>query len=135
MIRRSKFVLSIAAILVLSAGLVVGRLWTRLMPSAPGPDHGRGWFIEQLNLSSDQRQKMDAIWANTKQQVDKMSDRRHALDKERDEAIRTLLTAEQMAAYDSIFDIYHTKRAEYDHDRQKLFDDADEQTRKLLTSD
>jgi Spy/CpxP family protein refolding chaperone len=133
--RRSTIFLSAAAVLVLSAGLVVGRLSAHLPMAARPIDHNRGWLPDTLDLTPDQHQKMDAIWADVKQQMDKNGDRRRALDRERDNAIRSLLTPEQLTAYDKIFDGYHAHRADLDKERGQLFRTANERSRALLTAD
>ncbi len=134
--RRSTILLSTASVLVLSAGLVVGRLSAHLPVTASrGADHGKGWFSDTLGLSPDQKSKMDGIWSEVRQQVDKMGDRRHGLDHDRDVAIRGLLTPEQSTAYDKIFADYHERRAELDKNRDKLFHDANDRSRALLSPD
>ena len=133
--RRSTLILSTAAVLVLSAGLVVGRLSTMLKPPAPPQDHNRGWFQDTLGLSAEQRKNMDGVWADVKQQVDKINDRRHATDKDRDTAVRALLTPEQLAAYDKIFADTHAKHLELDKERETLFHTANDKSRALLTTD
>jgi Spy/CpxP family protein refolding chaperone len=134
--RRSTVFLSVASVLVLGAGLVVGRLSDRLRPVAPpAVEHGKGWFSDTLGLSMEQKLKMDGIWSDVRQQIDKMGDRRHSLDRDRDAAIRALLTPEQSEAYDKIFADYHNHRADLDKDREKLFHDANDRSRALLTPD
>ena len=117
LMRRSRLALSVAAILVLSAGLVVGRL---LAPAARPPVHGRGWFTDELDLSADQRKQMDAIWADARGQIGKTWDRRHDLDHKRDAAVRALLTPAQQAAYDQVWADYRAKRSALDQDRERL---------------
>jgi len=145
--QRSTILLSTTAVLVLGAGMVVGRLSARLpeqrglpvttdLPATTRPsEHGREWFSETLELTPDQHQKMDAIWADVTQQMDKDGDRHRNLDKERDAAIRALLTPEQSAAYDKIFADYRVQRAEMDKQREQLYRDANERSRALLTAD
>jgi len=124
-------------VLMLGAGVVVGRL--SLAPLAPAtipqtqPDRPRQWF-DQLALSPQQRQEMDAIWSDTKQKLHNlnMMDRRHELDKQRDEAIRALLNEQQLASYDQINGDFHAKLDELEKDRQKLIDDANQRSRALL---
>jgi len=144
--RRSTVFLSTAAVLVLSAGLVVGRLSAHLAvvapavvapPVAPPPPagHGRGWFPDTLGLTPEQQKNMDAVWADVKNQMDKSQDKRKALDHDRDAAIKALLTPEQSTRYDKIFEDYHAGRAELDKDRMALFHAANEKSRALLTPD
>jgi len=134
--RSTIFLFSIAAVLVLSAGFAVGRLYNHLPAVAPkAVDHGRGWFPETLNLSPEQKKSMDSVWADVKQQMDRNAEKRHALDHDREAAIRALLSAEQLVQYDKIFADYHASRAELDKDREKLLHAANDKSRSLLTAE
>jgi Spy/CpxP family protein refolding chaperone len=133
--RKSKILLSAAAVLVMGAGLVLGRLSYRLQGPPPRGDHDRGWFQDQLSLSPDQRKNMDGIWADVRQQVDKLNDQRHSVDKDRDSAIRALLTAEQLTAYDKLFADTHAKHAELDKQREAIFQAANAKSRALLSAE
>lgn len=86
-------------------------------------------------MTADQRKSMDGIWADVKQQVDKLNDRRRGVDKDRDAAIRALLTPQQLAAYDKIFAGAHANHAELDKEREALFRSANDRSRALLTVD
>jgi Spy/CpxP family protein refolding chaperone len=133
--RKSTIFLSAATVLVLSAGLVIGRLSAHLPVVTRHFDRGRGWLPDTLELTPDQHQKMDAIWADVKQQMDKNGDHRRALDRERDASIRALLTPQQLTAYDNIFQDYHAHRADLDKERTQLFHTANDRSRALLTPD
>jgi hypothetical protein len=145
MMRQSTVLLSTAAVLVLSAGLVVGRLSTHLQavvapvpttqPSAPSPlsVHGRGWFSDTLGLTPEQQKNMDGVWADVKAQMDKNMEKRKALDHDRDASIKALLTPEQSAKYEQIFTDYHAGRAELDKERETFFHAANDKSRALLT--
>ena len=137
--RKSTILLSTAAVMVLSAGYVLGELSSRLTKTpvqAAVPTtapHDRGWFPDQLGLTSEQHKNMDAIWADVKQQMDKNQDKRKALDLDRDAKIQALLSPEQKAQYDQVFQQYHAERAKLDDDRQKAFRSANDKSRALLT--
>jgi Spy/CpxP family protein refolding chaperone len=128
---RRKFIFVVTSLLVLSAGLAVGRLTARM----PGPFHihesPRAWF-EQLGLTADQRQQMDAIWDQTRDKMQELTDRRHDLERERDREIHDLLSPQQQLAYDIIRQEYHRDRDEIDQDRMQLMQDADQRSRALL---
>src|SRR3954463_2073788 len=96
---RSKFVILTAFVLVLGAGMVAGRLWARLPVHTTPAGKQPSWLADQLNLTPEQRQQMDGIWANVEQQMDQKLERRHGLDRERDQAIEDLLGPEQWQAY------------------------------------
>jgi Spy/CpxP family protein refolding chaperone len=143
--RQSTVLLSTAAVLVLSAGLVAGRLSAHLpvptpavvtppvvAPPTPG-GHGRGWFPETLGLTPEQQKNMDSVWADVKSQMDKNAEKHKTLDHDRDAAIKGLLTPEQSAQYDKIFADYHAGRTELDKERETLFHAANDKSRALLT--
>jgi Spy/CpxP family protein refolding chaperone len=129
---RSKLVLLIAVILVLSAGVVVGRLWTR-WPMVTGASGAQpSWLADQLDLSAEQRQQMDAIWADVNPKIDQNWERHRSLDHERDRAIQDLLTPEQWTAYGKIFDEFRARQTELHNEREKLVHDAEARSRALL---
>jgi Spy/CpxP family protein refolding chaperone len=127
-----KIILGFTAFLVLGAGLAVGRLTARL----PGPFHEHGvnpsWIADQLDLTSEQRQEMNAIWDQTRDKMQDLGHQRHQLDVGRDDAVRALLSDEQKAAYDKIYSDYHAQRSQLDQERSDLMHGANEQTRALL---
>src|SRR5262249_38319512 len=61
------------------------------------------------------------------------TDRRMELDKKRDQAIRDLLTPEQLSRYEEISQEYQKGYEALAAERHKAFDDAKEATRKILT--
>jgi Spy/CpxP family protein refolding chaperone len=132
--KRSRQVLLVMALLVLCAGVVVGRLSARLAAEVPPPppDHTPSWLADQLNLSADQQQKMDAIWADVKQQMNGEGEKHRELDRERDDAIRDLLSDEQQVEYQEIYDIYRQKRQEMEKTRDALIKSAEDRSRALL---
>lgn len=130
---RSKLVLLIAVILVLSAGVVVGRLWTQ-WPRVTGPaDKPQSWLVDQLDLTADQQRQMDAIWAEAKPKIAQTWDLRRALDHERDRAVQDLLTPEQWTEYGKIFDEFRVKEAALHQEREQLMHDAEARSRALLS--
>jgi Spy/CpxP family protein refolding chaperone len=143
--RRSTIFLSAAAVLVLGAGLVVGRLSADLSVAAKPVSsattrpteggHGRGWFPDQLGLTPDQDQKMKAIWADVQAQMDKNRDHQHALEHDRDVAIHALLSPQQSAAYDKIQQDYHANRNALNTEREQFIKSGKDRTRAILTPD
>jgi Spy/CpxP family protein refolding chaperone len=127
-----KIVFLMTTALVLCAGVVLGRLWAQL--PARMPEHGQGpsWIADQLDLTAEQRQQMDAVWAQTKSKLDQSGDQRHEADKQRDAAVMALLTTPQQTAYEKIMSDYHGKRTELDKQREGLIQDAEASSRALL---
>ncbi len=129
---RSRIVLFLAAVLILGAGFVLGRISAR-MHDGPPRDEGRpSWLADQLDLSRDQRAKMDAIWAETKQKIGKTFDERRAIGEERDKAIESLLDDKQRATYADILKKADERRAALGKERDAIVEKANEQSRELL---
>ena len=135
MASRSKTILIATFVLVMSAGVVVGRLWTRLPAVSVGHDRSPSWLADQMNLSTEQRQQMDAIWSDTKQKIHATFDHQHELDHQRDAAVVALLTPQQKAAYDKIQADHTAGRAELDKQRDALVHDANDRSKALLSDE
>ncbi len=108
---RRQFAFLTTTALVLCAGVVVGRLTTRV-PAATAPARGGGpsWIADQLNLSAQQKQQMDAVWAETRQKIEQAGERRHQIDKQRDAEIQALLSDQQRAEFEKIMTVYRAAR-------------------------
>ena len=135
MLSRLKLLLIPTVALVLGAGMVIGRISTKLPATTKPVEKPGGWFDEQLNLSAEQRKQMDAIWGEVRQNMGKTFEGRQTIDKERDQAIRDLLSEDQKKSYDAIHEAYRAKRAEMDKQRDKLFADADQRSRAILNEE
>jgi len=137
MSNRKNILILIMAILSLSAGMVVGWVWTPLAKveaaaAAPGIRPApRPWF-EQLDLSTDQKAQMDKIWGDTRAQMQKMFQQRHDMDRQREQEIIALLNPEQRAAFDKINQQFNQQREETDNQRDALLADANARSRALL---
>src|SRR5579872_2865699 len=135
---RKIFLLFVMAVLSLSAGMVVGWVWTPLQKMEAGAPTGHGggpgprpWF-DQLGLSPDQQKQMEKIWGDTRAQMQKMGDHHRDLDKKRDQAIAALLNPSQRVAYDKINQEYRNDREDADRQREALIADANARSRALL---
>jgi len=129
----SNILLVSTALLVMSAGVVVGRLSDRLPAvRVKGEQHSRSWLADQLKLTADQRQKMDGIWVETRQEVDKAFAARNELERQRDQAVHDLFTPEQRAAFEKINQDYRTSRDELFKERNTIVRDANDRSRALL---
>jgi hypothetical protein len=129
---RIRIIFLAAFVLVLCAGVVVGRLWNQLPMQARSHGGPPSWLADQLDLRPDQRQQMDAIWAETSPKIEKTFEERQALDRERDQTIQELLTPAEWAAYDKIVEDFRAKRSALDKERHQLVQDANEKSEALL---
>ncbi len=135
--RRKTFLLLATVVLTLGAGMVLGWVWTPLQKvesPAHGPHDGaRPWFDAQLDLSADQKTQMDKIWGDTRQQMQKLSQRRRETEKKREDAILALLDPTQREKYNEIDQSFRASATALDKQRDALFTDANTQSRALLT--
>ncbi len=134
---RSKLILIATFVLVLSAGMVVGRLMATLPTMTvthptTRPSQQQPWWAAQLDLTTTQRSQIDAIWADTKPKVDETFDRRRQLERKREEAVEDLL-GPQYPAYEKLFNDFYAQRTEIDKERQNLIHDAEDRTKALLS--
>jgi len=89
-----------------------------------------------LKLTAEQRAKMDEIWNAVKRDSRKLqSEQRQALQKQREEAVRAILTEEQKVKYDSVLKDHAGKMAELGKAREKAFQEAVEKTKLILNAD
>jgi Spy/CpxP family protein refolding chaperone len=133
---RSKVILLATFVLVLSAGMVVGRLMATLptmtVTHPTTQPSQQPWWAAQLDLTTSQRTQMDAIWADVKPKVDETFDRRRQLERKREEALEDLMGPTQYAAYEKIFKDFYAQRSEIEDERKKLIHDAEDRTKALL---
>jgi len=112
----------------LAAGVVLGR-------AAPPRRSRRTWLDRELNLTPRQKEQMGEIWSRVISGAahQQFRDRRRALEGEREQAIRGLLSDEQRQKYEEVIKDYEEKLAALDAERRKLFEDAVERTKQILT--
>jgi Spy/CpxP family protein refolding chaperone len=131
--------------LVFGAGLIVGKITAQApvvaKESAPTtkpttrPERSPSWLHDQLRLTAEQRTQMDTIWNEVRQASGKSWDKRRELEKERDQALLSLLTPEQKAQHEAILEANRVKRAELDKDRDALVASANEKSKALLNDE
>jgi Spy/CpxP family protein refolding chaperone len=133
MLRKKIALILVLTVLALSAGMVLGWVWTPLqkLESAHVAHNPRPWF-DQLALSPDQQQQMDKIWTDTRQKRQKMFERFHELDKQRDQQIQSLLSESQRSDYDKIIAGYRAGRDQLNKERETLISDANAKSLALL---
>jgi Spy/CpxP family protein refolding chaperone len=148
-VTKTKTLLLLSFILVFAAGAVVGTV-QRVAgqhegpPSGPPPHRDGGGgprdhdpLPKILNLTPEQQQQMAAIWSDHMKRRDQErplhDQKRREYQSQRDEAIRALLTPDQLPKYDAIRKDYQDRMTEIDAQRQAAFKQAVEETKKILT--
>ena len=137
---RLKATLFVAFVLALSAGMVLGFAAARRV-DAPAPALGKpaepqrsSWLSEQLALTPAQSEQIRSIWQQgMSEQGRANSERRRALEKERDGVLLGLLTTEQREEYDRLMKQYDGQLAELGRERERLKQEAIERTKQVLT--
>ena len=129
---KAKVIMIVAFLVTFAAGVAAGLAYgmTRQHP------HDRSWLSSELNLTPEQRDKMSAIWTEVMHNSGEHGrERRQALQKQRDDAVRALLTEPQKAQYESVLQDYSKRAGELSKEREKLFQEAVERTKLILTDE
>ncbi|HYG74067.1 MAG TPA: Spy/CpxP family protein refolding chaperone [Planctomycetota bacterium] len=130
---KSRILFVICFLTAFGAGLLAGMLLKQ--PPAAQPQSDR--FLGELNLTPEQREKMKAIWTeamkNNSWQMQREA--REAAQKERDEAMRALITDEQRPRFEAIQSAYQAKIEELSQKSRKARDEAAEKTKAILNKE
>jgi hypothetical protein len=122
-------------LVMFAAGAVVGMVQHHgfFRPPPPGD---RSWLGDQLQLSEAQKQQMQQIWSDVMphnhDNHDQGMDKRHILQKQRNDAIRALLTPQQQKQFDQIEDKYEADTADLQKERGKAVQEAIAKTKLIL---
>ena len=123
---KATIAVGVCFLLAFAAGGAAGLLLGRSARPAPG-----SWLTRELGLTPDQQEKMRKIWSES--MPPPRPEQREAWEKERDQRIRAMLTAEQQAQYDELMRERAARLAALAEARKKAFEDAVEQTKAILT--
>jgi Spy/CpxP family protein refolding chaperone len=128
-VTRTKIALLLSFAMVFAAGVVVGHLaWRR------SPRDRRSWLGEELNLTPEQREQMRQIWSEAMGGLGaERWSRRRALAEEREQAIRELLSPEQLQEYEGILGEHERALQALAEEREKALKEAVERTKRILT--
>ncbi|HEY2585872.1 MAG TPA: Spy/CpxP family protein refolding chaperone [Tepidisphaeraceae bacterium] len=129
--RRKLFIFALAAIcLVFVSGIGVGVVGRRAFQ----PVIFHSVLVEELDLTPDQRHKIQEIWSNVAESHSPppMAELERA-DAERWQAIDQLLTPQQRTQYARIQQRFEARMQELDQGNRERMARAEEQTKQLLT--
>jgi len=120
-------ILAFCVLMSLGTGAFLGAFWERRRPP-PDP------FVGELNLTSEQQDKMRAIWSEAMQKggFQVQDEQRAAAQKEYQEALRALVPAEKSASYAEVLRNYQKKLEDIEKDAKRIFDDATEKSKQVL---
>jgi Spy/CpxP family protein refolding chaperone len=129
--RRKLFISALAAMcLVFVSGVAVGVVGRRAFQ----PIKFRSVLVEELDLTLDQRYKLQRIWGEVaKSRTPVPMEELGKVDDERWQAIDQLLTPEQRTRYARIQERFEARMRELDQGNRERVAAAEEQTRQVLT--
>jgi Spy/CpxP family protein refolding chaperone len=132
--------LVLAFVAVFGAGAMIGI--ARHTSGGKDPGHLRGddssrdgWLSRELNLTSEQREQMRAIWSQvmSADRGAKTWDERRAIQKQREQVVREMLGDEQKKEFDQINAEYDAKLAALGQAQRAAFEQATARTREILS--
>jgi Spy/CpxP family protein refolding chaperone len=127
---KTRIIMIAALLLVFAAGVSLGLLINRSKPSF----HHISALAAELNLTPPQREQMEKIWSDVMGAVSREhGEKRDRLRQKRDEAIVSLIPDGQRANYELIEQDYSFQMDSLSKDRDRAFEQAVEQTKKILT--
>jgi len=129
--------LFVGFVLALAAGVSGGLLLARLpnTGSEPGPDATSSPLATELGLSSKQAEQMRTIWEGVRGTAQQCFDDARRLQKERDDALVSLLNEEQKAKFEQISKEYADGFKELNRKRDQEFKKAVSQTKQVLNEE
>lgn len=129
---RMRVAMAVLCVAAFAAGFATAlalRPWSA--PPARGPV---SWLASELGLSAQQQQEMSKVWAEVGRDGPRDDgDRRRAIQKSRDEAIRQLVPPDRASELEKVYETYAQQMAELSAQRRLAFDRAVERTKALLT--
>ena len=126
---KGAFAILLAFLLAFVAGRATGSLGGR---RAGPPDRG-AWLANDLDLDETQRAAMREIWGKLGHGGERPShERRRELLAERDARLRELVPPERQTEFDAVVEGYRAQFAAADEGRKARFEQAVEETRKIL---
>ena len=129
--RFSILILIVMFALALGAGVVAGKLSSRITP-AEVPTARRSNLPDALSLSEDQRVKMQTIWEGVRETSHRCLAEAQKAQREQDEALMAMLTDEQKNQYAKLNQQTEGKIAVLDARRKVAFSKAVDDTNAIL---
>jgi len=129
---KTKLIIFTAFVLAMGAGVAVGMLGSRTLPR-PRPDGPQTWLTQELQLTSDQQDKMSQIWSGLLQTKGReFGKQMHLLQVQHDEAVQAMLSSAQQDQYKNLNEEFAQRARDLWKRMEQEFLAASETTRKIL---
>jgi Spy/CpxP family protein refolding chaperone len=127
----ARLILIVCVLSAFGAGVCSALVWKNVAQKPHDP------FLGELNLTDEQREKIKGFWSEAMKENNWQAQRelREAAQKERETAIRALLSEEQRAGYDLILSDYQGKIDALNQQSRRGRDEAIEKTKAILTEE
>ena len=147
--RKLPAIVVLAFALALVAGGVIGvlaapKLNPRLrqvvdpLPPPPPPPRGGPGRVplgRELNLTSEQEQRMKEIWETTRGEMDEHMGRRQQVERDWEAAVQGMFTAEQKTQFVELRQQHQSRLAAVDGEFESIFRRAEDKTRQILNEE
>lgn len=128
---RTKWIILVACLLSMGAGVALGMLRSRIQPR--GVDARSTWLTQELDLSPSQQQEMEKIWNELLQTRGReFGEQMRTLQQEREVEVAGLLDANQTTKYEQINQRFGERMRELFQKVEQDFLAASEKTRAML---
>lgn len=134
---KTKAIMFVAFVLAMGAGVAVGMLGARSLPSSAKPEERQGdpgsWLVKELQLTPDQADKMRAIWNDLlRTKGPQYGEEFKALQQQRESAVTAIMTASQQEQCKKVDEDFAQKARDVWKRMEQDFSAAAERTRQLL---
>jgi Spy/CpxP family protein refolding chaperone len=126
---KSRLIFFTCFFITFGAGTAVGMLW-----ATPAPKPSRDPFLSELDLTQEQRDKIKGFWTEAMKNG-WQREQRDAVFKEREAAMKAMLTDEQKAKQEEIQKVFQSKMDEMNAASKRSRDEAYEKTKAILNPD
>jgi len=126
---RTRVILLVSFLMVFAAGVALGTL----VAATTHLSTRQSYLSRKLDLTPEQRQQVQEIWSgavNVGRQ--RPAERRKAIRKEHEEAVRQMLTEDQKVPYEEMLRGYSSKLAALEDEKKQLFQEAVTRTKAIL---
>jgi hypothetical protein len=127
---RTKFIIFVAFILTMGAGMAIGTLGVTRRPRMEGRD---SWLAQELNLTTAQQEKLRQVWMEVlRTRGREFGEQFQLIQSQREAEYLTLLSPEQKLQYEQINQKFAERSRELQKRGEEVFNETAAATREML---